>query len=155
MDEKKIKALMSEPDFVSESDLAALRGKERMAQLPKARSARVDVAARRLVLEMESGITLLVPINMIQGLQTTDAKALGDFKLVLNGTQIRWETLDLDFTIESFLSGVFGSKKWMAGLGKHLAEIGRKGGQAKTPAKRAASAENGKKGGRPPKEKRA
>lgn len=31
----------------------------------------------------------------------------------------------------------------------YLAEIGKKGGQAKTPAKQAASRENGKKGGRP------
>lgn len=155
MDEKKIKALMGDTDFQRESDLATLRGKEKMAQLPKARNAKIDVAARRLVLDMESGITLLVPVDMIQGLQSTDAKALLDFELVLNGTQIRWETLDVDFTIGSFLSGIFGTEKWMAGLNEHLAEIGRKGGQVTTPAKRAASAENGKKGGRPRKSSRA
>lgn len=36
-------------------------------------------------------------------------------------------------------------------LSTHLAELGAKGGQAKTPAKRAAAAANGAKGGRPKK----
>lgn len=128
---------------------ASRRGAEKMARLPKARSAKIDTGSRRLILDMESGVTVLVPVDMIQGLQTPDLKALKDFELALNGTQIHWETLDVHFTIESFLKGIFGTQKWMAGLKEHLAEIGRKGGQAKTPAKRAASAENGKKGGRP------
>lgn len=149
MDEKKIQALLNDPDFQKEVDLANKSGAERMERLPKAQKAKIDLETRRLILEMQSGVTLLVPIDMVQGLQTDDAKALKDFELVLNGTQIHWDTLDVQFTIESFLSGVFGTKKWMASLREHLSEIGRKGGRAKTPAKRAASAENGKKGGRP------
>lgn len=151
MDEKQIEALMADPDFQKEVDLANKRGAERMARLPKASKAKIDIETRRLILEMQSGVTLLVPIDMVQGLQTDDGNALNDFELVLNGTQIHWDTLDVQFTIESFLSGIFGTKKWMASLKDHLAEIGRKGGSAKTPAKRAASAENGKKGGRPKK----
>ena len=149
MDEKRIKELMDDPEFQKEVDLANKRGAERMARLPKAKAARVDIKTRRLVLDMESGVTVLVPIDMIQGLQTTDSRALKDFELVLNGTQIHWDELDVQFMVESFLNGVFGTQKWMASLKEHLAEIGRKGGQAKTAAKRAASAENGKKGGRP------
>lgn len=155
MDEKKIQALLNDPEFQKEMDLANKRGAEKMERLPKALKAKVDLETRRLILEMQSGVTLLVPIDMVQGLQTDDARALEDFELVLNGTQIHWDTLDVQFTIESFLSGVFGTKKWMASLKEHLAEIGRKGGSAKTPAKRAASAENGKKGGRPKKARTA
>ncbi|HLA95000.1 MAG TPA: DUF2442 domain-containing protein [Pyrinomonadaceae bacterium] len=149
MDEKKIAALMADPEFQKEVELANKRGAEKMARLPKASKAKIDLETRRLVLDMQSGVTLLVPIDMVQGLQTDNAKALEDFELVLNGTQIHWEKLDVQFTIESFLTGIFGTRKWMAGLKEHLVEIGRKGGQAKTPAKRFASAENGKKGGRP------
>lgn len=149
MDEKEIDKLANDPDFIHEVELASKRGAEKMERLPKAKSAKIDSKTRRLVLEMENGVTLLVPIDLVQGLQTDDMNALKDFELVLKGTQIHWETLDAQFYIESFLNGVFGSQKWMSGLREHLAEIGRKGGSSKTSAKRAASVENGKKGGRP------
>lgn len=149
MDEKEIDELANDPDFVRMVELANKRGEEKMARLPKAISAEIDPKTRRLILEMESGVTLLVPINLVQGLQTEDVKALKDFQLVLNGTQIHWETLDVQFYVDSFLRGVFGTKRWMAGLREHLAEIGRKGGSSRSAAKRQASAENGKKGGRP------
>lgn len=140
---------MSDEEFEKMYVEATRRGEEKMARLPKAKSAAVDAKTRRLVLEMESGVTLLVPLDLVQGLQTDDAKALKDFELVLNGTQNHWETLDVQFYVESFLLGVFGTKRWMAGLREHLAEIGRKGGSSRSSAKRQASAENGKKGGRP------
>lgn len=140
---------MNDPEFEKEIELANKRGSEKMARLPKAKSARIDPTTRRLVLEMENGVTLLVPVSMIQGLQTDKVKALMDFELVLNGTQIHWETLDVQFTLESFLKGIFGTQKWMAGLNEHLAEIGKKGGRSRSAAKQAASIENGKKGGRP------
>lgn len=140
---------MSDEEFERMYVEATRRGEEEMERLPKAKSAKVDTKTRRLVLEMENGVTLLVPVDLVQGLQTDDVKALKDFDLVFNGTQIHWETLDVQFYIESFLQGTFGTKKWMAGLREHMAEIGRKGGSSKSSAKRAASAENGKKGGRP------
>lgn len=140
---------MSEEEFERQYLEATRRGEEEMKRLPKAVSAKIDERSRRLILEMETGVTLLIPVNLIQGLQTDDIDKLKDFELMFNGTQIHWETLDAQFYIESFLKGVFGTQKWMSGLREHLAEIGRKGGKAKTSAKRAASAENGKKGGRP------
>lgn len=130
---------------------ATKRGEETMARLPKASSAKYDKKSGRLILEMHNGSTLLVPVNLIQGLQTDDDKALADFELVMQGTQIHWETLDVQFYIESLLKGVFGTPKWMTNLQEHLAEIGRKGGSSRSSAKRKASAENGKKGGRPKK----
>lgn len=149
MDEKEIDELLSDPEFIREYEEATRRGTEKMARLPKAKTAKIDPTTRRLVLEMENGVTLLVPVDLVQGLQTDDLKALLDFELVLNGTQIHWDTLDVQFYVESFLQGIFGTQRWMSGLREHLAQIGRKGGRAKTSAKRAASAENGKKGGRP------
>lgn len=149
MDEKRIKELMDDPAFQKEVELANKRGAEKMERLPKAKTARIDPKTRRLILEMQTGVTVMVPVEMVQGLQTDDIRALRDFDLVLLGTQIHWHTLDVQFYVEDFLKGVFGTTKWMAGIKEHLAEIGRKGGQAKTQAKRAASVENGRKGGRP------
>lgn len=149
MDEKRIKEKLEDPEFERQYLEATRRGKEKLERLPKASSARYDAKSKRIVIDMPNGVTLMVPVALIQGLQTDDEKALADFKLMASGTQIHWETLDAQFYIESFLRGVFGTQKWMSGLREHLAEIGRKGGSSKTSAKRAASVENGKKGGRP------
>lgn len=149
MASRTVEEIMSSAEFERQYQEATARGKQRIKELPKASATRFDARSRRIVLEMENGVTLLVPVALIQGLQSNDAKALADFKLCANGTQIHWDTLDVQFYVDDFLRGIFGSAKWMAGLREHLSEIGRKGGRSKSPAKQAASAENGKKGGRP------
>ncbi|NOT48369.1 MAG: DUF2442 domain-containing protein, partial [Acidobacteria bacterium] len=141
MDERRIKAIMDDPEFQRQVAAATKRGKEEHKRLPKASSARYDKKTRRIVLEMQNGVTLLVPVNLVQGLQDGSDTELGDFSLMLGGTEIHWNTLDVQFYVESFLKGVFGTAKWMSGLKEHLAEIGRKGGRSTSAAKKAASAE--------------
>lgn len=146
---RSINEIMSSDEFERQFKEATLRGKQRLKELPKASSARFEPKSQRVVLEMQNGVTLLVPVELIQGLQTDDGKALSDFELVAEGTEIHWRTLDVQFYVEDLLRGVFGTPKWMSGLKRHLSEIGRKGGSSRSAAKQAASAENGKKGGRP------
>jgi len=45
--------------------------------------------------------------------------------------------------VPALIEGVYGNRRWMA-------QLGRKGGSAKSDAKRRASKINGAKGGRPP-----
>lgn len=149
MDEKRIEEIMNDPEFQRQVAEANKRGREELRRLPKASSARFDEKSKRIVLDLVNGVTLMVPTDLIQGLQTADLNALSDFKLVARGTQIHWGTLDVQFYVESLLHGVFGTARWMEGLKRHLSEIGRKGGSSKSAAKRTASVENGKKGGRP------
>ncbi len=61
--------------------------------------------------------------------------------LTTGGKGLRWETPDLDLSIQGLLMGIMGTKSWMA-------ELGRQGGAAKTERKAAAARENGSKGGR-------
>lgn len=149
MASRSVQEIMSSPEFERQYIESLARGKEEMKRLPKALSARYDARSRRIVLEMRNGVTLMVPVELVQGLQASSHKDLSDFELVSQGTQIHWDALDVQFYVEDFLRGVFGTPKWMAGLKEHLAAIGRKGGRSTSPAKRAASVENGKKGGRP------
>lgn len=142
---------MSDEEFERQYIEATRHGQEELKKLPKAAAAKYDKRSRRIVLDLENGVTALVPVDLVQGLQGGNDRQLGDFSLMFQGTEIFWESLDVQFFVGDLLSGVFGTKRWMAGLKEHLAEIGRKGGRARTPAKRAASAENGKKGGRPQK----
>lgn len=136
-------------EFEWQFKAATERGAAHLAALPKADSAKYDKKSRRLILKMENGTTLLIPVNLIQGLQTGDDTALNDFDLMLEGSQIHWHALDVQFYVKSLLEGVFGTSRWMNNLKEHLSEAGKKGGASRSQAKRTASAENGRKGGRP------
>lgn len=140
---------VSDEEFERQYLEATARGEEYLRTAPKAVSASFDGPTRRMLFEMDTGVTFFIPVDLIQGLQTQDVDALKDFELVLRGTEIHWNTLDAQFYVGGLMNGEFGTRKWMSNLREHLSKIGRKGGQARTPAKRAASAENGKKGGRP------
>lgn len=140
---------MTESEFERQYKQATEHGAEKLERLAKAAAAHYDKKSKRMVLEMQNGITLLVPIDLIQGLQTEDEKALSDFDLVSKGSQIHWHGLDVQFYIEDLLKGVFGTPKWMKSVKEHFAEIGRKGGSRKSEIKANSSRENGRKGGRP------
>lgn len=124
---------------------AVKRGREVLAALPKAESAKYDKDSKRLIVNMENGTTLLVPVHLIQGLQTDDDEALNDFDLMQKGSQIHWHTLDVQFYVKSLLNGVFGTPKWMENLKKSSPGSD----ESKSETKKNASRENGKKGGRP------
>lgn len=140
---------MSEEEFERQFREATIRGEQEFRDSTKAVAARFDKRSKRIVIDLENGVSLIIPTDLIQGLQTDDLKALADFQLVLGGSQIHWNELDAQFYIDGLLKGVFGTPKWMSSLREHLSRIGRKGGSARTVAKRTASAENGKRGGRP------
>jgi hypothetical protein len=64
------------------------------------------------------------------------------YKLIGRGTGISFPELDVDLYVPALIEGVYGNRRWMAQLGK-------KGGKAKTEAKRIAARANGARGGRP------
>ena len=123
----------------AELDAADQRGREYMASAPLAVSARYDVETQRLVIELKNGSTFAVPASLVQGLaDATDAQR-GEIEVWGDGYALRWESLDLDFTVPGLVSGVFGTRRYMASLA----------GQRTSPAKAAAARANGAKGGRP------
>jgi hypothetical protein len=65
-----------------------------------------------------------------------------NYKLIGSGTGICFPELDVDLYVPALIEGVYGNRRWMAQLGK-------KGGSAKTEAKQVAARANGAKGGRP------
>ncbi len=109
---------------------------------PRAQSVVYDRAQDVILIYLKTGVFLGLPRTLLQGLENATETDLADFWLSSNGDAVHWEKLNASFSIPGLVAGVFGTKQWMA-------SVGRKGGQAKTPAKLAASRENGKKGGRP------
>ncbi len=140
---------MTESEFEYQYQESTKRSAENLKQLPKAANAQYDKKSMRMVVEMQNGVTLLVPVSLIQGLQSEEDNELNDFDLVMKGSQIHWHKLDVQFYIEDLLKGVFGTPNWMKSIPEHLAEIGRKGGSRTSEVKANSSRENGRKGGRP------
>lgn len=134
---------MAEPtDFYAtdaELDAAEQRGRASFASVPLATYARYDARRRRVVIELNNGSTFAFPTEAVQGLQGASHADLAEVEVWGEGYALRWETLDVDFTVPGLLAGIFGTKKYMASLA----------GRATSPAKAAAARANGAKGGRP------
>jgi|HubBroStandDraft_1064217.scaffolds.fasta_scaffold214958_2 hypothetical protein len=86
---------------------------------------------------------LVLPIEDLQGLGKATHEQIQNYELLGRGTGISFPDLDVDLYVPALIEGVYGNRRWMAQLGK-------KGGRAKSEAKRTAARANGAKGGRPP-----
>jgi hypothetical protein len=112
---------------------------------PRAVSARYDPRSRRIELELRDGCAFAFPVEKTEGLSDAPPSALREVKVVGDGYAIRWESLDVDYTVPGLASGRLGSRRWMAKV------MGGAGGRARSTAKARAARQNGRKGGRPKK----
>ena len=95
---------------------ATRRGEEELARAPKAASARFDGKNKRLIVELKNGVVFMIPTDLIQGLRDASANEISEVELWMEGMYLHWEKLDVDFRVESLITGVFGTPKWMAEL---------------------------------------
>lgn len=95
-----------------------------------------------LILKLSNGHRHIIPREDMQGLQKATSEHIATVEIIGGGTGLHWPTLHVDHYLPNLLRRVYGTKQW-------LAEIGRKGGAARSVAKRQASRANGQKGGRP------
>jgi hypothetical protein len=133
---------MSEHNFERQFAAATRRGAARIEREPLAVRAKYDRRSRRIVIDLSNRCTLLLPPELAQGLRGASAADLSKVRLLGPGTTISWPALDVQFSVTGLLAGVFGTRAWMA-------ELGRAGGRVKSAAKSGAARRNGAKGGRP------
>jgi hypothetical protein len=95
-----------------------------------------------LILKLNDGSRRAIPRENLQGLQTGTRDQIARVEILGGGTGLHWPDLDADLYVPSLLRGIYGTKKWMA-------EIGRSGGSVTSAAKKRAARVNGMKGGRP------
>jgi hypothetical protein len=126
----------------AELQSAKARWVEERAGRPIPVAARFDRESGRIVVDFANGATFLVPARALEGLEQATLDELAEVEL-LGETGLHWETLDVDYTIQGLMAGIFGSRAFI--------EAQRRGGQSRSPAKVAASRTNGAKGGRPKK----
>jgi hypothetical protein len=109
---------------------------------PLARTVEHIPALNLLIVGLSNHRRLVLPIEDLQGLGNATHKQIQNYELLGRGTGIGFPDLDVDLYVPALIEGVYGNRRWMAQLGK-------KGGKAKTEAKRKAAKANGAKGGRP------
>lgn len=123
-------------------DAALAQARAYDAIRPRAVAAEYDKASDRIFIALSSGVELVIPRRLLQGLETATPAQLSQVAVEDHGSALRWDALDVDHYIPGLVDGVFGTRKWMS-------EIGKKGGSARSEAKTQAVRENGLKGGRP------
>jgi hypothetical protein len=96
-----------------------------------------------VVLVLSNGMQVSIPRVLLQGLEEAEPEQLRGIEIEGLGTGLHWPALGIDHYVPGLLGGVFGTRRWMA-------ELGRRGGTARSPAKAAAARRNGRRGGRPP-----
>ena len=95
-----------------------------------------------LILKFNDGRRVLIPRENLEGLEGATRAQIGGVEIIGRGTGLHWPALDLDYYVPNLLRGLYGTKRWMA-------QIGRSGGSATSKAKKRAARTNGLKGGRP------
>jgi len=166
---------MNEKQFETQLAAANERGLETRIGAVHAIAARYDRESSQLVLTLRGGLTLLVPVVLLQGISGAAPELIERVELWGEGSALHWEELDADFAVQDVAAGSFGVRSWMQnledsglldeasirrrrdvdnllGLRATASKMGQKGGSARTAAKINASRANGVKGGRPRRE---
>ena len=109
---------------------------------PRAQTVEYVPNLKLLIIGLSNGRRLVLPLEDVQGMGKARKKQIQNYELLGRGTGISFPDLDVDLYVPALIERVYGNRRWMA-------RLGRKGGGAKTAAKRLASQANGAKGGRP------
>lgn len=129
----------SDTDF----EVAEARGRAMLETAPRAKAAFFDAPTGRVVIDLLNGCSYAFPAEFVQDLQGANPEQLAQIEVDGLGFNLHWPALDADLYVPALVSGLFGTRDWM------IKELARRAGQARSPAKAAASRSNGSKGGRP------
>jgi hypothetical protein len=136
---------------ITDSDMqfATKRGAAKKAAFAGVQAVRFDARRHRLVISLHSGLELVFPPCAVPGLEKACSTDFKHVEISPSGMGLYFPDLDADVYIPALLSGLMGSKNWLA------SEMGKAGGRQSSVAKAKASKANGKLGGRPKKIKAA
>jgi Protein of unknown function (DUF2442) len=109
---------------------------------PSAVKAWYAADTERIFIELNTEIIMGFPYQRLQGLENATPKQLAEVEVTPTGSGLHWESLDVDLGVPQLVAGLFGTKAWMA-------QLGRQGGKSTSVAKSQAARDNGKRGGRP------
>ena len=129
-------------ELQTEIDRARLVGEALDETEPRAVEAWYQDDSNRIFIELSTDVIMGFPAGLLQGLSNATPQQLAEVEVTPSGYGLHWESLDVDLGVPQLVAGLFGTKAWMA-------ELGRQGGKSRSSAKGQASRDNGKLGGRP------
>jgi hypothetical protein len=124
-------------------ELANQRANDVQASIPRAVSARYDRKSGHIVIHLSSNLILSFSPRDVHELEKAKPSQLEEIEVSPSGFGIHFPKLDADLYVQGLLEGFLGSKKWIA------SRLGQVGGKSRSRAKRSASKNNGRLGGRP------
>lgn len=84
---------------------------------PKARLARLETSTMKIVVEFDNKTEFSFPAFQCQGLSGATPEQLQEIEISPSGLGLHWPQLDADLLIPELMTGLFGSKTWMASIG--------------------------------------
>ncbi len=107
----------SDAEFRTATD----RGREVMEREPRAVSASYDRETGRITVELANDCTFIFPAHLAEELHGADDEALSGVEVDGAGFNLHWPAIDADLDVPALVSGVFGTRAWMANLERVLA----------------------------------
>lgn len=118
-------------------DAAIAEGRMAAERLPRAVAATYNAAAETIAVTLSSGVTLIVPRALLEGLDNGTPEQLAAIEIVGPGTGLHWPLLDVDHYLPGLIQGIFGTQQWMTALQ-------RQGGHAQPGAETPSVRRNGR-----------
>ncbi len=131
---------MAKSDEMKRAEAAA---QARIADFPRVVKAGYAQDRDRLLIELSTGLGLLVDYHGVEGLERATSDDLNSAEISPSGFGLHFPALDADVYVPGLMEGKTGSAAYMA------AQLGAAGGRSRSAAKVRAARENGRLGGRP------
>jgi Protein of unknown function (DUF2442) len=106
------------PELITQFDQARSAGLVLAQTEPRAIRAWYAADSERVFMELTNGVVMGFPYQLLQGLEQGTPEQLAEVEIMPTGSSLHWERLDADLGVSQLVSGVFGSKAWMAELGR-------------------------------------
>lgn len=113
---------LSEAEIERQIEEATKRGEEELRTRPLAIAVRFEKRTRHVVVDLNKGTSLSVPVDLLQGVHGASVKDLSRVEILGPGFDIEWPTLDQQFSIEGLMAGRFGNRVWMAELAQRSSQ---------------------------------
>ena len=121
-------------------------GKAALDQEIWAQSVGYDADSRMIWLQFKTGMIFGIPVDKVSALAGATDETLQKLALSPSGMALECRPLDVDISVEGLVLDQLGGESWLKAMRRRLNQATA---GAKSPKKAIASAENGKKGGRP------
>ncbi|BAU13040.1 hypothetical protein LEP3755_35760 [Leptolyngbya sp. NIES-3755] len=146
MAQKKWRKEITDEQIEAQISKAKAAWVEAASTEPRAESVSFDSERLIYTIDLSTGVQLSFPATLIREIAEAPVEDLSDVHLSGVGNSIHWEKLDVDFSIPGLIFRILGTQVSMSVLA-------RQGGKKSSVAKAEAARQNGKKGGRPRKNK--